>query len=49
MLVRTADCMPLLVTDEEGSFVSAIHAGWRGLSTGVIEKTIKKINAIKEI
>jgi hypothetical protein len=43
--IRTADCMPLLITDEEGSFVVAIHAGWRGLSSGIIENTLKKINA----
>ena len=34
---------------DEGSFVSAIHAGWRGLSTGVIEKTIKKLSPIKNL
>ena len=43
--IRTADCMPLLITDEEGSFVAAIHAGWRGLTSGIIENTFKKINA----
>mgnify|MGYP003689550027 FL=1 len=43
--IRTADCMPLLATDEEGSFVAAIHAGWRGLTSGIIENTFKKINA----
>jgi polyphenol oxidase len=43
--IRTADCMPLLVTDERGSFVAAIHAGWRGLASGIIENTLKKINA----
>jgi YfiH family protein len=43
--IRTADCMPLLVTDEGGSFVAAIHAGWRGLASGIIENTLKKINA----
>ena len=43
--IRTADCMPLLITDEVGSFVTAIHAGWRGLSSGIIENTLKKINA----
>ena len=47
--IRTADCMPLLITDEEGSFVAAIHAGWRGLSSGIIENTLKKINARGEI
>ena len=40
--IRTADCMPLLITDEEGSFVAAIHAGWRGLAFGIIENTLKK-------
>ena len=43
--IRTADCMPLLITDEGGSFVSSIHAGWRGLASGIIENTLKKINA----
>ena len=43
--IRTADCMPLLITDEEGSFVAAIHAGWRGLASNIIENTLKKINA----
>ena len=41
--------MPLLVTDEEGSFVAAIHAGWRGLASGIIENTLKKINAKRQI
>ena len=36
--------MPLLITDEAGSFVAAIHAGWRGLAFGIIENTLKKIN-----
>jgi len=43
--IRTADCMPLLITDEEGSFVAAIHAGWRGLASSIIENTLKKINS----
>ena len=43
--IKTADCMPLLITDEAGSFVAAIHAGWRGLASSIIENTLKKINA----
>ena len=42
--VRTADCLPILLTDDKGSFVSAIHAGWKGLGLGIIESAIKKIN-----
>ena len=42
-IVMTADCLPVLVTDKSGSFVCAIHAGWRGLCDGVIEKSITSI------
>jgi len=41
--VMTADCLPLLITNEQGSCVAAIHAGWRGLCDGIIEATIKKL------
>jgi hypothetical protein len=37
--VMLADCMPVLLADEKGSVVGAAHAGWRGLSSGVIEAT----------
>jgi polyphenol oxidase len=40
-LVQMADCMPVLFTDEAGTTVAAAHAGWRGLSGGVIEATIE--------
>lgn len=42
-VVMTADCLPVLITDQQGSFVCAIHAGWRGLCDGIIEKTVDKI------
>lgn len=41
--VMTADCLPVLMTDKEGSCVAAIHAGWHGLCDGIIEMTIEKL------
>jgi hypothetical protein len=38
--VLTADCLPLLLCDRDGHHVAAVHAGWRGLLNGVIERTI---------
>lgn len=39
-VVKTADCIPILLTNKQGDFASAIHAGWRGLASGIIEQTV---------
>lgn len=39
-VVMTADCLPLLLCDEKGTAVAAVHCGWRSIAEGIIEKTI---------
>ena len=38
--IRVADCMPVLFADEKATVIGAAHAGWRGMSGGVLEATI---------
>ena len=40
-VVMTADCLPLLLCDDKGTVVGAVHAGWRGLCEGVIEQAVQ--------
>lgn len=39
-VVMTADCLPILFSDAKGKVVAAAHAGWRGLATAIIKKTL---------
>ncbi|WP_226666282.1 peptidoglycan editing factor PgeF [Microbulbifer aggregans] len=43
--VLTADCLPLLISNRAGTEVAAIHAGWRGLTGGVIRETINAMQS----
>ena len=36
--IMTADCVPILMSRRDGTAAAAIHAGWRGTRSGIIEK-----------
>ena len=43
VVVMIADCMPVLLCDRAASVVGIAHAGWRGLSSGVVENTVREM------
>jgi len=51
-VVVTADCLPILVSSQEGVLIGSIHCGWKGLFNKVIDVFFKnffnKLNQLKK-
>lgn len=46
LVIRVADCVPILLASADGGRVAAIHAGWRGLVAGVIPETVERFGPV---
>ena len=44
-VVMTADCLPVLLCNQSGTEVGAVHAGWKGLAAGVLETTLNEMHS----
>jgi polyphenol oxidase len=40
LAIRVADCTPVLLATADGRHVAAVHAGWRGVISGVLPATV---------
>uniref|UniRef100_A0A7V4JPI2 Purine nucleoside phosphorylase n=1 Tax=Thermodesulfobacterium geofontis TaxID=1295609 RepID=A0A7V4JPI2_9BACT len=41
--IRTADCVPILITSKYADFVASVHAGWKGSINRILFKFLQKI------
>ena len=39
----TADCVPVILVDENNGVIGAVHSGWRGTFNGISKKAIEKM------
>jgi len=44
LTIQTADCCPVFVYDKSNTAVGLIHAGWKGIQTGIVQNTIEALN-----
>jgi YfiH family protein len=48
--VTAADCGPILLADPNARVIGAVHAGWKGALTGIVESTVdamEKLGAVR--
>lgn len=48
LCVKTADCVPILLSSKDGKEVSAVHAGWRGTVADIVTKAAERFTCKKE-
>src|SRR3989441_5432730 len=41
--VKSADCVPILIGDPATRAFAAVHAGWRGTSSSIVERAVEKL------
>jgi YfiH family protein len=46
VLIRVADCVPVLIADPPTGHVAAVHAGWRGVVSGIVPAAVDALRAI---
>jgi YfiH family protein len=44
--ILTADCTPVLFYDHKARVIGAAHAGWKGATGGVLENTLRAMQAL---
>ena len=46
LVVNTADCLPIALSDGRHGVVGVAHGGWRGLYDGIVEATVEAMVAL---
>jgi len=44
LTILTADCVPILLYDDNKQVIAAVHAGWKGTQKQILYKTVKEMS-----
>lgn len=47
-VIMTADCLPILLCNQTGTEIAAIHGGWRSLAQGIIAHTLSRFHSKRD-
>jgi len=45
LVIKTADCVPVLLYDPSHHVVAAVHAGWRSVTQGILPKSVNMMHS----
>ena len=43
LVIKTADCLPVLLADTENKVIGAVHCGWKGSGKRILQKALKRM------
>lgn len=46
LMVKTADCVPILMEDAENGVIAAVHAGWRGTAAKIAANAVEAMTSL---
>lgn len=44
--ILTADCLPIILYEPQQSLLALVHAGWRGIHSNLVGKTLKQLTSL---
>ena len=45
LAIMVADCLPVVLASCDGKEIAVVHAGWRGLANGILERAVTKFSS----
>lgn len=48
LVIMSADCLPVFLASRDGSELALVHAGWRGMANGILNRALRQFKTPAE-